>query len=92
MLPQIDLVFIRFHPTALLITDLHDIAHDLIKFLNIVIFGVHILKHRIKECMHDIFSQLSQNLRIKLDCSEMIRLTFTEDGAGLKSATFLANF
>ena len=56
MLPQIHLVFVRLHPTALLITDLHDIAHDLIKFLNIVIFSIHVLKHRIKKCVNDIFA------------------------------------
>lgn len=48
MLPEIFLVLVSRHATALLVTNLDDGRQDFIKLLNVLIFVVHVLEHDVE--------------------------------------------
>ena len=61
MLPQFFLVALR-RPTALLITNLHNTRHHFVKLLNVLVAPVHVLKHSVKQRVHNVGAEICKYL------------------------------
>lgn len=91
MLPKRFLLNSGLDTTALLLANLHNARHDIVKLLNVLVALVHVLEHGIEQGVHDVGTKTDEHVHVLRYRFEVVRVTLVEDSAGLEGSPFLAN-
>ena len=90
MLPEVFLLALCY-TTALLVANLDYLRQNLVKLLDVLVRSLLVCEGHIEERVHDVRSQVNQNLHIELDGLLVVLVSLVEHGTSLLGALFLAN-
>ena len=90
MLPDILLLSLG-DSAALSITDLDQLAQDIIKLLDVLIRSIHVLEVEIEQSVHDICAKVDKDLSIELNGFRVVLVTAIQDSTCLEGLLLFAD-